>query len=67
MKIINQPKFNPCTCKCCKTVFQVESGDKIDSYTRKIPCADRVKFTETLLFATCPVCGFGEVPLYFAD
>lgn len=63
MKIINQPKFVPCTCKCCKTVFQVENGDKIDSYTRSVQYADERKIVETILLATCPVCGYGEVPL----
>lgn len=64
MKIISQPKFEPCKCDCCKTVFQVESGDKIDSYTKKrIAHSDRQIVIEPVLHATCPVCGFGEVPL----
>lgn len=29
MKIIKQPKFNPCTCVRCGTIFLPEAGDEI--------------------------------------
>lgn len=61
MKILSQPKFAPCKCECCGTVFQIEEGDEINSYYAKSNKDNSI--TESVLFGTCPVCGYAEILL----
>lgn len=61
MKILSQPKFAPCKCECCGTVFQIENGDEINSYCSKL--SSNGEIVKSSLFGTCPVCGYAEVLL----
>ena len=62
MKILIKPHFLNAKCPCCRTVFELEEGDKVSARygrtpTNEIYCDG--------LEAECPICQFDEVPINY--